>query len=231
LEDAVWRNFAGLRTIRVASGREPQLIEALQPPGLRAAPERRPRVAVVTSRGHVGSDIAPKLDGDALDVDYRTFLANAPGAATELAGVLRALATDVSLDGVLIARGGGDRSDLSRLVTPKVQTAISSIRQAGKTVVLSIGHGTFTADLPVDFEAITPSDAAHALRAILVDYPTSRRMATAEAQERLAAMPPDDEWLVSAEREMQALRQRLSAIEMNHEAALTRMRQKPAPMR
>ncbi|MGC5335012.1 exodeoxyribonuclease VII large subunit [Micromonospora sp. DT62] len=228
LDDAVWRVHTGLRTALAASGLEAVLLEALRPPGLRAIEERRPRVAVVTSRGHVGSDIAPKLDGEVLDVDYRTFPANAPDAATQLAGMLRTLATDATLDGVLIGRGGGDQSDLSRLVTPEVQTAINSVRQARKIVVLAIGHGTFAAELEVDFEALTPGDAAHALRAMLVDYPTRRRMAIAEAQERLAAAPPVDEWLQLVEREQDSLRKRLAAIEMEHEAALARMRQTPA---
>ncbi|MGN9889825.1 hypothetical protein [Micromonospora sp. L31] len=114
---------------------------------------------------------------------------------------------------------------MSRLVTPQVQTAIDSVRQAGKIVVLAIGHGTFTAALEVDFEALTPGDAAHAFRAILVDHPIRRRMAIAEAQERLAAAPPDEEWLAAAEREQESLRKRLSAIEMDHEAVLARMRQ------
>ncbi|GIF16454.1 hypothetical protein Ate01nite_64860 [Actinoplanes teichomyceticus] len=88
-----------------------------------------------------------------------------------------------------------------------------------------MGHGTFAADLPVDFEAVTPGDAAPALRAISVDHPPNRRMAIAEAQEHLAAIPPDDDWPAAAERELQVLHQRLSAIEMNHEAGLTRIQQ------
>ncbi|MGN9889826.1 hypothetical protein [Micromonospora sp. L31] len=106
LEDAVWRVHNGVWTARAANGLETQLVEALQPSGLRAMSERRPRVAVVTSRGHVGSDIAPKLDGEVLDVAYRTFAANAPDAAKHLATMLRSLATEPDLDVVLIACGG-----------------------------------------------------------------------------------------------------------------------------
>ena len=162
-----------------------------------------------------------------------TFAANAQDAAARLAALLRTLASDPSLDGVLIARGGGDQSDLSRLVTLEVQTAINSVRQSRKIVVLAIGHGTFTAALEVDFEALTPGDAAHAFRAILVDNPKRRRMAIAEAQEQLAAAQPDEGWLATAEREHESLRKRLSAIEMEHEAALARMRQgvQPASVR
>ncbi|MEU0081979.1 hypothetical protein ABZY58_29105 [Micromonospora tulbaghiae] len=227
LEDAIWRHFTGLRAIRAAGGREQHLVDALRPPGLRGTPPPRPRVCVITSRGHVGSDIAPKLDGGVLDVQYRTFAANAAGAADELAAVLRALAGDPGLDGVLIARGGGDRTDLGRLVTTAVRTAVDGLRQAGKTVVLAVGHGTFAAGLPADFEAITPADAAHAIRAILVDHPAARRMAAAETQERIAVLPLDDRWPDAADRETRALRQRLTAIDLGHEAALTRMRQPP----
>ncbi|MEU8661454.1 hypothetical protein [Actinoplanes philippinensis] len=227
LEDAVWRVHSGLRTARVASGLEKQFVEALRPAGSQMATQRRPRVVVVTSRGHVGSDIAPKLDGDVLDVDSRTFSANAPDAATRLASLLRTFATDPSLDAVLIARGGGDASDLNRLVTSEVQTAISSVRQAGKKVVLAIGHGTFVSSLEVDFEALTPGDAGHALRAILVDYPASRRLAIAQMRERLAAAEPDDDWPDLVEREQSSLEQRLAAIGMDHEAVLTRLRQQP----
>ncbi|MGI5185532.1 exodeoxyribonuclease VII large subunit [Dactylosporangium sp. CA-152071] len=226
LEDAVWRVHAGPRAARAASGLEPQLAEALRPRGLRSLPDRRPRVAVVTSRGHVGSDIAPKLDGDVLDVDYRTFAANSADAAVRLATTLRSLASDATLDGVLIARGGGDQSDLNRLVTPEVQTAISSVRQSGKTVVLAIGHGTFASTLDVDFEALTPGDAAHAIRAILVDFPANKRAAIAATQERLAANPPTEEWPAIAAREQESLRQRLAAIELDHDARLATMRQR-----
>lgn len=226
LERSLRQSLPGLDTALVAGGLESRLVEALTPPGLRSVGLPRPRVGVITSRGHVGADIAPKLDGDVLDVDYRSFTANAADASVQLAEIVRVFAVERSLSAVLIARGGGDRSDLSRLITPEVQTAISSVRQSGKRVFLAIGHGTFAAGLEVDFEALTPADAAHAIRAVLVDLPGQRRAAISAVQERLAAAPPSDEWLSLVEREQEALRIELDAIGRKFEAALARMRQR-----
>lgn len=179
----------------------------------------------MTSRGHVGADITPKLPLDVFEVDHRTFYASASDAAAQLANTLRILATDTSLQGVIIARGGGDEVDLARLCTTEVQTAITSLRHASKTVVVAIGHGTFKSGLDADFEALTPADGGAALRAILVDHPRRRLTAIAEYQARLAQTPADERWPETAARELEALRLRLGELDNEHARALIPLRQ------
>jgi exonuclease VII large subunit len=170
------------------------------------------------------ADIVPVLQ-DVCDVAVRTFYANAPTAGTRLAEMLREIVGERETDAVLVARGGGTPEQLQRLCVDEVKRAVAALTDAGKLVVIALGHGTFRANMGATVEAKVPNGAARVLRARLVDHPRRIRTLAAESQARIAALPVDDRFADEVAAEETFLRERVRNATEDHEAELELLRQ------
>lgn len=134
----------------------------LDPARKRGLPVRPRCIGVVTSpTGNVIHDITRILQRRAPGV--QTQLAptrvSGDGAAAEIAAAVRSLSASGTASPIILARGGGSRSDLAPFNSEAVARAIA---ECAVPVISAIGHepDVTIADLVADVRCATPSEAA-----------------------------------------------------------------------
>ncbi len=139
--------------------------KGLWPKAEREIPASVSKIGLITGKDTLAHDDIRKIferEGSQVTILHQQARVQGANAPVEIIRALNTLSHAQNVDVIVITRGGGSEQDLEAFNDPEIAETIC---QSRIPVITAIGHAANTslADVVADFQAFSPSDAAHIL--------------------------------------------------------------------